>query len=112
MVAKLSSVKIMSAACFATSVPLFPMAIPTSAAFRDGASFTPSPVIAVIFPAFLNARTSRALWSGDTRANTRRSSSLRLSSCSVMPSKSPPDTHCGMESAIESFFAIAKAVSL
>ena len=55
IVAKLSSVRTMSAACFATSVPFFPMAIPTSAALKDGASFTPSPVIATIPSAFLNA---------------------------------------------------------
>ena len=41
-----------SAACFATSVPLIPIAIPTSAAFKDGASLTPSPVIATIPSAF------------------------------------------------------------
>ena len=38
--AKLSSVSTISAAFFATSVPAFPMAIPTSAAFRDGAGIT------------------------------------------------------------------------
>ena len=35
--------------------PFFPMAIPTSAALKDGASFTPSPVMATIPSAFLNA---------------------------------------------------------
>ena len=61
MVAKLSSVSTRSAACFATSVPLFPMAIPTSAAFKDGASLTPSPVMATIFPRLLKALTIRTL---------------------------------------------------
>ena len=41
--AKLSSVKIRSAACLVTSLPFFPIAMPTSAAFREGASLTPSP---------------------------------------------------------------------
>ena len=47
MVAKLSSVNVMSAAPLATSVPL-PIAQPMSAAFSAGASLTPSPVIATI----------------------------------------------------------------
>ena len=48
IVAKLSSVKIMAAASLETSVPAFPIAIPMSAFFKAGASFTPSPVIAVM----------------------------------------------------------------
>ena len=44
--AKLSSSSTISAASSATSVPLIPMATPTSACLREGASFTPSPVIA------------------------------------------------------------------
>ena len=43
MVAKLSSVRVMSAAPLATSVPVMPMAQPMSAALSAGASFTPSP---------------------------------------------------------------------
>ena len=39
MVAKLSSVKVMSAAPFATSVPVIPIAQPMSAALRAGADF-------------------------------------------------------------------------
>ena len=50
MVAKLSSVRVMSAAPLATSVPVMPMAQPMSAAFRAGASFTPSPVMADYLP--------------------------------------------------------------
>ena len=46
MVAKLSSVSVMSAAPLATSVPVMPMAQPMSAALSAGASFTPSPVMA------------------------------------------------------------------
>ena len=40
----------MSAASFVTSVPVIPMAMPMSAFFSAGASFTPSPVIATMFP--------------------------------------------------------------
>ncbi|MNI48188.1 hypothetical protein D3C73_1027430 [compost metagenome] len=50
IVVKLSSVKIMSAAPLATSVPVIPIATPISAVFSDGASLTPSPVIETIFP--------------------------------------------------------------
>ncbi len=50
MVEKLSSVSTMSAADLATSVPPRPMAQPMSAAFRAGASFTPSPVMATVMP--------------------------------------------------------------
>src|SRR3989338_320501 len=47
---KLSSRSTMSEASFATSVPMPPIATPRSAAIRDGASFTPSPVMAIISP--------------------------------------------------------------
>ena len=40
----------MSAASLATSVPLMPMAMPMSAFFSAGASFTPSPVMATTCP--------------------------------------------------------------
>ena len=50
MVAKLSSARIILAASFVTSVPVMPMATPMSAFFSAGASFTPSPVIATIWP--------------------------------------------------------------
>lgn len=43
IVAKLESARTMSAASFATSVPL-PIATPISAFFKAGASLTPSPV--------------------------------------------------------------------
>ena len=52
IVTKLSSVSTMSDAFFATSVPLRPIDTPMSAFFSAGASFTPSPVIATIFPVF------------------------------------------------------------
>jgi len=50
MEAKLSSNKIMSAACFDTSLPDIPMATPMSARLSAGESFTPSPVTATIAP--------------------------------------------------------------
>ena len=50
IVAKLSSIKTISEASRATSVPFFPIAIPILAAFNAGASLTPSPVIATNCP--------------------------------------------------------------
>ena len=55
MEAKLSSNKTKAEDSRATSVPFFPMAIPMSAAFNAGASFTPSPVMATISPLALSA---------------------------------------------------------
>ena len=66
IVAKLSSVSIMSDAFFATSVPFLPIAIPMSAFFSAGLSFTPSPVIATTAPVFCHAFTIRTLCSGVT----------------------------------------------
>ena len=53
IVAKLSSVIIISDAPLATSVPFPPIAQPISAVFKAGASFTPSPVMATILPFLL-----------------------------------------------------------
>jgi len=64
MVAKLSSVRTMSAASLVTSVPLIPMAIPMSAALMAAASFTPSPVMATMFPCALSAWAILSLCSG------------------------------------------------
>ena len=47
MVAKLSSARTISATFFVTSVPVIPIPTPISADLILGASFTPSPVIAV-----------------------------------------------------------------
>ena len=58
----------MSAASFDTSVPVMPIAMPMSAVFSAGASFTPSPVIATIAPSRCSALTIRSLCSGLTRA--------------------------------------------
>mmetsp|Transcript_40785 Transcript_40785/g.105517 ORF Transcript_40785/g.105517 Transcript_40785/m.105517 type:complete len:531 (-) Transcript_40785:349-1941(-) len=67
-----SSNSTMSAASFATSVPRMPIAMPTSASFRAGASFTPSPVMAVMWPPICwKARTMDRLCIGETRAKTQ-----------------------------------------
>lgn len=68
MVEKSSSVRIMSAASLATSVPCRPMAMPISAFFSAGASFTPSPVMATMSPRACSALTIFILWSGFVRA--------------------------------------------
>ena len=41
-------------------------AMPTSARFRAGASFTPSPVIPTLYPSCRSVSTMRNLWSGNT----------------------------------------------
>ena len=70
IVEKLSSVRIMTAASLATSVPVMPIAIPMSAFFSAGASLTPSPVMATISPLRWSTSTRRTLCSGLTRAIT------------------------------------------
>ena len=69
IVAKSSSVRIIRPAFLATSVPL-PIAIPMWAALIDGASLTPSPVIATTSPFCLSVSTSNTLCSGATRPTT------------------------------------------
>ncbi|MPN07113.1 hypothetical protein SDC9_154379 [bioreactor metagenome] len=91
IVEKLSSVSTISAAPFATSVPVIPIATPMSAILSDGASLTPSPVIETIFPLDLNALTILTLCSGDTLANTLKSLTLRASSSSLILSSSAPN---------------------
>mmetsp|Transcript_7838 Transcript_7838/g.16911 ORF Transcript_7838/g.16911 Transcript_7838/m.16911 type:complete len:524 (-) Transcript_7838:1248-2819(-) len=67
-----SSSSTMSAASLATSVPRMPMAMPTSASLSAGASLTPSPVIAVMWPpSCWKARTMERLCIGETRAKTQ-----------------------------------------
>ena len=67
-----SSRMIMSAACLATSVPVIPIANPTSAFLRAGASFVPSPVTATTSPNCLRPVTRRYLSSGLLLASTLR----------------------------------------
>ncbi len=68
IVVKLSFSKTMSATSFVASVPFIPIAMPTSACFRAGASFTPSPVTATTSPCLFNRSTSLYLCCGDVRA--------------------------------------------
>jgi len=65
IVEKLSSARTMSLASLATSVPVIPMATPMSASFRAGASFTPSPVIATMWPISRRRRTISCTNSSD-----------------------------------------------
>lgn len=68
--AKLSSIKMISAAYLATSVPVIPIENPTSAFLRAGASLVPSPVTATTSPTSLRALTRRYLSSGRDLAST------------------------------------------
>jgi hypothetical protein len=67
---KLSSRRMIAAACRATSVPLIPIAKPTSALRSAGASFVPSPVTATTCPSSLSPVTRQYLSVGRDRANT------------------------------------------
>ena len=58
---KLSSTRMIEAASRATSVPVMPMANPTSAFLRAGASLVPSPVTATTFPLSFSAVTKQYL---------------------------------------------------
>ncbi len=70
MVEKLSSASTTLAASRATSVPFNPMATPTSALRRAGASLTPSPVMAISSPCFCSVAAMRNFMSGVNRAKT------------------------------------------
>lgn len=61
---KLSSNKMIPAASLATSVPAIPIANPTSAFFKAGASLVPSPVTATTCPNYLIPVTNKYLSSG------------------------------------------------
>ena len=110
--AKLSSVKTISAAPLATSVPVMPIAIPISAAFKLGASLTPSPVIAAIKPLSLIAFTMDILFSGETRANTLTVFTTSFNCSNDNLSSSSPLMACDSSSAIPNSLAMAKAVVL
>ena len=89
MVEKLSSVRIITAASLVTSVPV-PIEIPMSAFLTAGASLTPSPVMATIWPFFRKTSTRRTLCSGLTRAITPMPSTLASASSSLMAANSAP----------------------
>ncbi len=112
MLLKLSSVRIMSAVSLVTSVPAIPMAIPTSASFRAGASFAPSPVMATMCPCLLRASTILYLCSGETRAKTATSSITSARASSSISSRSEPARVFDPSEAIPISFAIASAVTL
>ena len=69
---KLSSSSMIAAAYFATSVPAIPMAKPTSAFLRAGASLVPSPVAATIYPRSLRPVTNAYLSYGLDLAKTSK----------------------------------------
>ena len=112
IVAKLSSVRIMSAALLATSVPVMPMAAPMSARLSAGASFTPSPVMATTWPRRRQASTIRTLCSGATRAYTRTRSTIPSSSLSGIRDSSLPVTATAPPVMMPTSRAMARAVSL
>ena len=102
----------MSATFFVTSVPVMPMPIPISALFIDGASLTPSPVMAVILPFERQALTILVLCSGCTRAYTYIFSTLSANSSSLIAESSAPVIACDGSVSMPSSEAIATAVSL
>ncbi len=90
ILAKESSRIIISAACLATSVPVIPIANPTSAFFKAGASLVPSPVTATTSPNYLRPVTNKYLSSGLDLASTFRwSQNLANSSLLATTSASP-----------------------
>ena len=88
MLSNLSSVSTIFAAPLATSDPAMPIAIPTSAELKLGASLTPSPVMAMKRPRRRKASIMRVLVFGAQRAMTRGNSGMASISASVMLSKS------------------------
>ena len=91
MVAKLSSARIMSAACLDTSVPVMPMATPMAACCSAGASFTPSPVMAGTSPSCCSILTSFCLSCGSVRQKIRfPERRMERCSCSDSLKKSAP----------------------
>jgi hypothetical protein len=86
------------------------VAMPTSAFFSAGASFTPSPVIATITPFACNALTKRSLCSGLVRAKTSYSITAVSISISVICSKSLP-CNALLPSPMPSSRAMVRAVS-
>mmetsp|Transcript_120295 Transcript_120295/g.285840 ORF Transcript_120295/g.285840 Transcript_120295/m.285840 type:complete len:212 (+) Transcript_120295:966-1601(+) len=71
MVEKLSSMSTRSLAFWVTAVPVMPMATPTSAFLKAGASLTPSPVIATIWPSDIKDATIATLSDGQALAKQR-----------------------------------------
>mmetsp|Transcript_17837 Transcript_17837/g.28820 ORF Transcript_17837/g.28820 Transcript_17837/m.28820 type:complete len:248 (-) Transcript_17837:440-1183(-) len=116
MVEKLSSARTISAASFATLVPV-PIATPMALCCSAGASLTPSPVMAGISPSCCNIFTNFCLSAGCARQNTMLSR-LSISSCSSssfrknsLPSKALRVEGSASASKIFTSLAMAIAVS-
>lgn len=105
---KLSSVRTMSDASFATSEPASPMAIPASARLREGESFTPSPVIAAKQDRRYSASIMRNFVVGEQRAITN-GSRARLS---ISPSESLSSCEAVMTIASVTSFAVCQMIRL
>ncbi len=91
-----SVINAMSAVSMATSVPAAPMAMPTSAAASAGASLTPSPTMATVWPCFFHSFTLNTFSSGRRFASYRIPNSFpiwlaiaSLSPVSIQISDSP-----------------------
>ena len=110
MEAKLSSASTTCEASLAASVPFCPMAMPTSACLSEGASFTPSPVMATTAPWLCSARTTRSLCSGLVRANTSVRAASAGRAWSGVASTSAPVATTGC-AARPSWAAMAAAVA-
>ena len=87
------------------------MAQPMSAAFRAGASLTPSPVMAATRPWRWQAFTSSTLWAGDTRAKTLVPGRARARAASSIRSRSSPVRARSPGPAMPTRLAMAKAVA-
>lgn len=111
---KLSSNKIISAASFATSVPVFHIATQIWAVFKAGASFTPSPVTATINPSFLQCATILTLSSGETLENIADHSFIKYcDNWTSLISDNSPHVNVWMRASLSpshTFCAIANAV--
>ena len=91
-----SSNKTTSAASLAISVPLIPIANPTWACLRAGASLVPSPVTATMLPNSLRPKTRINLSSGDALAIIFKSLTVCLNASLLFKkiSNSPPFSCC------------------
>ena len=101
----------MSATFFVTSVPVIPIPIPMSADLMAGASFTPSPVMAVTMLCARHALTILTLCSGCTLAYTEYVLTLLRSSSSDMSSRAAPSIASSALSMMPRSLPIATAVS-
>ncbi|MPN44667.1 hypothetical protein SDC9_192232 [bioreactor metagenome] len=112
MVEKLSSKSTIEDASLVTSVPVMPIEMPISASFIAGASLTPSPVMATVWPEAFNAFTILSLCFGDTLAYTAMRPDAFSSCLSLSLSSSLPASIWLSEVKIPNSFPIAAAVIL